>query len=314
MKREIGLEAITPDERAVVTVGTFDGVHRGHQAILRYLTERARERQGVSTVVSFDPHPREVVHGESVPLLSTIRERAALLEQYGLERFVVIPFTKTFAQLSPQAYVDEILLQRVGLKEIVIGYDHRFGKNREGDRELLERMGSAHGFSVDVIPPQEVDHDVVSSSKIRALLAEEGDVHRAAEMLGRPYALHGTVQEGEKRGRKLGYPTANIGVSDPDKLIPRIGVYATRVQVGDTAPVYGGMMNIGRRPTFDEMDVTVEVHLLGFEGSIYGEMLHVEFLQRLRDEQKFDSVDALVAQLSRDEKHCRSVLNATEAA
>lgn len=314
MKREIGLEAITPDERAVVTVGTFDGVHRGHQAILRYLTERARQRQGVSTVVSFDPHPREVVHGESVPLLSTIRERAALLEQYGLERFVVIPFTKTFAQLSPQAYVDEILLQRVGLKEIVIGYDHRFGKNREGDRELLERMGSAHGFSVDVIPPQEVDHDVVSSSKIRALLADEGDVHRAAEMLGRPYALHGTVQEGEKRGRKLGYPTANIGVSDPDKLIPRIGVYATRVQVGDTAPVYGGMMNIGRRPTFDEMDVTVEVHLLGFEGSIYGEMLHVEFLQRLRDEQKFDSVDALVAQLSRDEKHCRSVLNATEAA
>jgi riboflavin kinase/FMN adenylyltransferase len=314
MKREIGLEAITPDERAVVTVGTFDGVHRGHQAILRYLTERARQRQGVSTVVSFDPHPREVVHGESVPLLSTIRERAALLEQYGLERFVVIPFTKTFAQLSPQAYVDEILLQRVGLKEIVIGYDHRFGKNREGDRELLERMGSAHGFSVDVIPPQEVDHDVVSSSKIRALLADEGDVHRAAEMLGRPYALHGTVQEGEKRGRKLGYPTANIGVSDPDKLIPRIGVYATRVQVGDTAPVYGGMMNIGRRPTFDEMEVTVEVHLLGFEGSIYGEMLHVEFLQRLRDEQKFDSVDALVAQLSRDEKHCRSVLNATEAA
>jgi len=314
MKREIGLEAITPDEHAVVTVGTFDGVHRGHQAILRYLTERARQQQGVSTVVSFDPHPREVVHGESVPLLSTIRERAALLEQHGLERFVVIPFTKTFAQLSPQAYVDEILLQRVGLKEIVIGYDHRFGKNREGDRELLERMGSAHGFSVDVIPPQEVDHDVVSSSKIRALLADDGDVHRAAELLGRPYALHGTVQEGEKRGRKLGYPTANIGVSDPDKLIPRIGVYATRVQVGDTAPIYGGMMNIGRRPTFDEMDVTVEVHLLGFEGSIYGEMLHVEFLQRLRDEQKFDSVDALVAQLSRDEKHCRSVLNAAEAA
>jgi riboflavin kinase/FMN adenylyltransferase len=314
MKREIGLEAITPNEHAVVTVGTFDGVHRGHQAILRYLTERARQQHGVSTVVSFDPHPRNVVHGESVPLLSTIRERAALLEQHGLERFVVIPFTKAFAQLSPQAYVDEILLQRVGLKEIVIGYDHRFGKNREGDRELLERMGSAHGFSVDVIPPQEVDHDVVSSSKIRTLLADEGDVHRAAEMLGRPYALHGTVQQGEKRGRKLGYPTANIGISDPDKLIPRIGVYATRVQVGDTAPTYGGMMNIGRRPTFDEMDVTVEVHLLGFEGAIYGEMLHVEFLQRLRDEQKFDSVDALVAQLSRDEKHCRSVLNATEAA
>lgn len=314
MKREIGLDAITPNERAVVTVGTFDGVHRGHQAILRYLIERARQRQGVSTVVSFDPHPREVVHGESVPLLSTIRERAALLEQHGLERFVVIPFTKAFAELRPQAYVEEILLQRVGLKEIVVGYDHRFGKNREGDRTLLERMGSAHGFSVDVIPAQEVNHDVVSSSKIRALLADEGDVQRANEMLGRPYAVRGIVEEGEKRGRKLGYPTANIDVSEPRKLIPRIGVYATRVQVGDTAPIYGGMMNIGRRPTFDGMDVTVEVHLLGFEGSIYGETLHVEFLRRLRDEQKFDSVDALVAQLSRDEKHCRSVLNAMEAA
>lgn len=314
MKREIGLDAITPNDEAVVTVGTFDGVHRGHQAILKYLMERARQQDGVSTVVSFDPHPREVVHDESVSLLTTIDERAALLEAYGLERFVVIPFTQSFAQLRPKAYVEEILLQRVGLKEIVIGYDHRFGRNREGDRELLERMGEAHGFSVDVIPPQEVDHDVVSSSKIRALLAEEGDVQRATEMLGHPYALTGTVEEGEGRGRKLGYPTANIAVRDERKLIPQIGVYATRVRVGDTAPVYGGMMNIGRRPTFDGMDVTVEVHLLEFEGSIYGETLRVEFLQRLRDEQKFDSVDALVAQLSRDEEHCRSVLNALEAA
>lgn len=314
MKREIGLDATTPDDDAVVTVGTFDGVHRGHQAILHYLTERARQQEGVSTVVSFDPHPREVVHDESVALLTTIDERAALLEEYGLDRFVVIPFTRQFAQLSPEAYVKEILLQRVGLKEIVIGYDHRFGRNREGDRELLERMGEAHGFSVDVIPPQEVNHDVVSSSKIRALLAEEGDVQRATEMLGHPYALAGTVEEGEGRGRKLGYPTANIAVGDDRKLIPKIGVYATRVRVGDTAPTYGGMMNIGRRPTFDGMDVTVEVHLLGFEGSIYGETLRVEFLQRLRDEQKFDSVDALVAQLSRDEEHCRTVLNAMEAA
>lgn len=314
MKREFGLDAITADDNAVVTVGTFDGVHRGHQAILRYLIDRAEQRDGVSTVVSFDPHPRQVVHGESVPLLTTVEERAGLFEEYGLSRFVVIPFTKTFAQLRPEAYVEEILLNRVGLKEIVIGYDHRFGRNREGDRALLERLGEAHGFTVDVIPPQEVDHDVVSSSKIRDLLAKEGDIQRAMEMLGHPYTLSGTVERGEGRGRQLGYPTANLVLRDDRKLIPHIGVYATRVQVGDTAPLHGGMMNIGRRPTFDGMDVTVEVHLLDFEGILYGETLHVEFLQRLRDEQKFDSPDALVAQLSRDEEHCRTVLNTIETA
>lgn len=314
MKREFGLNETTTNQEAVVTVGTFDGVHRGHQAILQYLIERADQREGISTVVSFDPHPREVVHGDAVPLLTTVEERAALLEAYGLERFVVIPFTPAFARLSPEDYVREILLQRVGLKEIVIGYDHRFGRNREGDQALLEQMGHAHGFSVDVIPAQEVDHDVVSSSKIRDVLAQKGDVQHARDMLGHNYTLRGTVEEGEGRGRQLGYPTANLAIHDERKLVPRIGVYATRVRIGDARPVYGGMMNIGRRPTFEGMDVTVEVHLLDFAGPLYGETLHVEFLQRLRDEQKFDSPDALVAQLSSDEEHCRSVLNSIEAA
>lgn len=314
MKREFGLDAVIPDDEAVVTVGTFDGVHQGHQAILHYLLKRARARNGVSTVVSFDPHPREVVHGETVPLLTTIEERAELLEAHGLDRFVVIPFTNAFARLSPEAYVEEVLLERVGLKEIVVGYDHRFGRDREGDRALLERLGTAYGFTVDVIPPREVDHDVVSSSTIRTLLAEEGDVRRATEMLGHPYALRGTVERGEGRGHALGYPTANLAMQDARKLLPKIGVYATRVQIDGAGPSYGGMMNIGRRPTFEGMNVTVEVHLLGFEGTLYGETLRVEFLQRLRDERKFDSPDALVAQLSRDEKHCRKILDAMEAA
>lgn len=314
MKREFGLEATTADDDAVVTIGTFDGVHRGHQAILRYLTDRAEQRNGVSTVVSFDPHPREVVHSEFVPLLTTVDERAKLLEEYGLDRFVVIPFTESFAQLSPEAYVEEILLDHVGLKEVVIGYDHRFGRNREGDQAVLERLGQAHGFTVDVIPAQEVDHDVVSSSRVRELLADEGDIQRATEMLGHPFSLAGTVERGEGRGRKLGFPTANLSLHDERKLVPQIGVYATRVQVGDTRHLYGGMMNIGRRPTFDGMDVTVEVHLLDFEGNLYGEAMRVEFLQRLRDEQKFDSPDALVAQLSRDQEHCRTVLDTIEAA
>ena len=308
MDVEIGLDRITPDPNSVVTVGTFDGVHRGHRAIVRYLTRRAEKRSGRSTVVSFDPHPRQVVHGDPVPLLTTVEERAALLEELGLDRFVVIPFTNAFAQLQAVDYVEEVLLETVGLKEIVIGYDHRFGRGREGDRDLLESMGHEHGFSVDIIPPQVVNDDVVSSRDIRTLLQDGGAVEEAATMLGHRYALRGTVERGAGRGRKIGYPTANLDVIGAHKLVPRIGVYATIVEVTETGDRYGGMMNIGRRPTFEEMDVTAEVHILDYSGDLYGQTLRVEFLRRLRDEQKFDSVDALTMQLSEDETHCRKVV------
>ena len=309
MKREIGWDEITPDDRSVVTVGTFDGVHRGHQAIIEYLKQRAGEQSGSSTLVSFDPHPRTVVHGEEVPLLTTVSERADLLEHLGLDRFVIIPFSMDFAQLGPEEYVRDVLVQRIGLQEITVGYDHRFGKERAGDVDLLRDLGEEYGFEVDVIPPQEVDHDVVSSSTIRTLLQEDGAIKEANERLGRPYQLHGVVARGEGRGRQLGYPTANIELQDARKLVPKRGVYATTVTLPDGRE-QGGMMNIGRRPTFDEMNVTVEVHLLDFEGNLYGETLSVQFLQRLRDEQKFESADALAAQLSEDERRCRTVVEA----
>jgi riboflavin kinase/FMN adenylyltransferase len=309
MKREIGWNQIEREDRSVVTVGTFDGVHRGHQAIIDYLKTRAREQDGVSTLVSFDPHPRSVVHGKEVPLLTTVEERADLLEDLGIDRFVVIPFSSEFAQLEPKAYVEEILVNRIGLQEITVGYDHRFGRKREGDVDLLRSLGAEFGFEVDVIPPQEVDHDVVSSRGIRRLLKEDGDVEAAAERLGRPYEMTGVVARGEGRGRQIGYPTANLALEDARKLVPKRGVYATKVRFPD-GTVRGGMMNIGRRPTFDEMDVTVEVHIFDFDGDLYGESLSVQFLQRLRDEQKFDSADALVVQLSEDEQHCRSIVEA----
>lgn len=308
MKHELGWEAISHDDSSVVTVGTFDGVHRGHQAIIRYLQTRAREQGGTSTLVSFDPHPRTVVHGEEVPLLTTVDERATLLEELGLDRFVVVPFSMEFAQLHPEPYVEDILVGRIGLQEITVGYDHRFGKDRAGDVDLLRELGSTYGFEVDVIPPQEVDHDVVSSSKIRSLLLDEGNVDRAQELLGRPYQLGGVVAKGEERGRKLGYPTANLSLDDTQKLVPKRGVYATRVLLPDGREK-GGMMNIGRRPTFEGMDVTVEVHVLDFKGDLYGDHISVQFLQRLRDEQKFESPDALVTQLSEDERHCRTVVD-----
>jgi len=309
MKREIGWDEIDPDPQSVLTVGTFDGVHRGHQAIIEYLRTRSREKEGVSTLVSFDPHPRSVVHGKDVPLLTTVRERADILEGLGIDRLVVIPFSEEFAQLKPEKYVTEVLVQRIGLQEITVGYDHRFGRNRAGDVDLLRKLGPDYGFQVDVIPAQEVDHDVVSSRRIRTVLREEGDVGKAEELLGRPYQLEGVVARGEGRGRQIGYPTANLALQDARKLIPKRGVYATLVQLPDGSR-HGGMMNIGRRPTFDGMDVTVEVHLFDFDGDLYGERLSVQFLQRLRDEQKFDSPDALVMQLSEDEQHCRSIVEA----
>lgn len=309
MKRELGLGAVEHDDASVVTVGTFDGLHRGHQAIIQYLIARAHEQKGRSVVVSFFPHPRTVVRGEEVPLLTTIGERADVLEQMGLDRFIVIEFTPEFAQLSAEAFVREILVDRIGLREIVVGYDHGFGKGREGDRRLLKRLGDELGFAVDVIPPQDVGDDVVSSSRVRRVLLEEGDVAEAARMLGRPYRFTGTVVAGDGRGRGIGYPTANLTLDEPQKVVPRVGVYAVRVALPGEDAVFGGMMNVGRRPTFEGEEERVEVHLFDVERDLYGKALTVSCIRRLRDERRFESVEALVHQLDHDEQASRRVLD-----
>ena len=308
MKREYGLDQVVKDDQSVLTVGTFDGVHVGHQAILRYLLRRAQAQEGQSVVISFDPHPREVVHGEAVPLLTTVEERSDVLEHLGIDRFIVIDFTNAFSRLDAEAFVEDVLVSRVGLKEIVIGYDHGFGRGREGDSELLERLGARHGFAVDVIPPQEVEEHVVSSSEIRNLLADDGDVTLAAEMLGRPYRLAGTVIEGDRRGRAIGFPTANLELVHPRKVVPRQGVYAVRVHLPGDEAWRGGMMNIGRRPTFEGTGIHQEVHVFSFSGDLYGRELRIEFVERIRDERRFSGVDALVEQLSRDRARCKAAL------
>lgn len=320
MKREYGLDQISIDTSSVVTVGTFDGVHVGHRAILRYLTRRAAEQGGTSVVASFDPHPREVVHGEEVPLLTTIPERAAVMEELGIDRFIVIPFTRAFSKLQAEEFVRDVLVRRIGLQEIVIGYDHAFGRDRRGDAELLTALGKQHGFSVDVIPAQVVQEHVVSSTEIREVLTGSGDVSLASQMLGRPYSLTGRVMEGEGRGRSIGFPTANLAIDHPRKVVPAVGVYAVKAYLlrksesdlpggdGLEANAHAGMMNIGRRPTFGGQDISLEVHLLDFQDSIYGADLRIEFVARMRDERKFESVDALVEQLSRDRSRCKQLL------
>ncbi|PAP77675.1 bifunctional riboflavin kinase/FAD synthetase [Rubrivirga marina] len=307
MTREHG-DALTPNPGSVVTTGTFDGVHLGHQAIVRYLVQRAREVGGVPTVVTFDPHPREVLTGHHIPLLTTLDERADALEALGVERFVVVPFSRDLSLLEPEDYVADVLVNGVGMREIVIGYDHRFGRKARGDRALLERLADDLGFTVDVIPEQIEDDVTVSSTEIRRLLAEVGDAERASHLLGRPYRVVGAVVRGDQRGRQIGYPTANVQPAEPRKLVPALGVYAVRATLADGTEA-GGMMNVGRRPTFETDGArTIEVHLFDTDLDLYGQRLAVDVLARLRDEQRFDGIDALAAQLGRDAEAARDVL------
>jgi riboflavin kinase / FMN adenylyltransferase len=305
--REIGLGDIGRNAKSVVTLGTFDGVHRGHRSIIEYLLVRANQQEGPATVVTFDPHPREIVKNERMPLLTTIAERADILESLGIDRFIVLRFTEQLARMSARAFVEEVLVGAIGMQEIVIGYDHAFGRNREGDAGLLRTMGPRHHFKVDVIPAQVVDQHVVSSSKIRRAL-EEGRLEDANAMLGRPYRLSGEVITGDRRGRTIGFPTANLRLADDRKIVPAFGVYAVSAESDAYPETFFGMMNIGTRPTVDGRSRSLEVNLFGFEGDLYGRELHVEFLGRLRDERRFDSLEGLRQQLQEDRARCKALL------
>ncbi|MEM6647630.1 MAG: bifunctional riboflavin kinase/FAD synthetase, partial [Bacteroidota bacterium] len=285
------------DPATVLTVGTFDGVHVGHQTILRYLRERAAQREGTATVLTFDPHPRTLLTGTQTPLLTTVDERAALLSEAGIERLVVLPFTHELAAMEAEDYVRDVLVRQIGLREMVVGYDHAFGRARRGTTDLLRAMSGTLGFSVDQMPAALVDDAVVSSTRIRNALIERGAVDEAEVLLGRPYALSGMVVEGVRRGRTIGFPTANLR-PDSAKLIPLNGVYAVRVFYGRER--FGGMLNIGIRPTFDGSERRAEVNLFDFEGDLYGETIRLEFVKHIRAERKFDSAAALSAQLSLD--------------
>ena len=297
---------------SVLTTGTFDGVHLGHAAVLRYVVDRARARGGVPTLVTFDPHPREVLGHGAVELLTTVERRAALAADLGIERVVVVPFTRALSALSAEAWVRDLLLGEVGMREIVIGYDHRFGHGRAGDAAGLQRLGEAHGFAVDVVPElvaEGGEHGLhVSSSEIRDAL-RAGDVRGAADRLGRDYALAGEVVRGAQRGRTLGFPTANLRPESPRLLVPADGVYATRATVEGLDRELGGMTNVGTRPTVADGGArSVETHLFDLDADLYGRRMTLRFAGRLRDERRFDGLDALAAQLHEDAGQARSAL------
>lgn len=296
-------------EGTVVTVGSFDGVHRGHEAVLREIAARARAAGRHSVLVTFDPHPMAVVNPAAAPLLLTTGpERREILAQTGLDYAVLLHFDRALAAMPPEQFVREVLVRGCGMRELVIGHDHGFGRGRQGDVELLGRLGAALGFAVDVVPALEVDGHAVSSTQVRRAVAG-GDLALAARLLGRRYFATGQVVPGDGRGRGLGFPTANLACIPPRKLLPPDGVYAVRVEWrGGRAD---GMMNQGGRPTFQQAERSLEVHLLDYAGSLYGEWLKVEWVARLRDVRRFPSLDALRAQLERDRSSARAALAAT---
>jgi riboflavin kinase/FMN adenylyltransferase len=307
MRIEQGWHEIQCDPLSIVTVGSFDGVHRGHQAIVHFLEARTAEIGGHSTLVTFDRHPRSVLTGVPVPMLNTLEERIEHLAMLGLDRLVVLPFDEMLREMEAEEYVKRVLVQQIGVKEMVVGYDHHFGHERKGDLALLQAKGREWGFSTHLIPAQMVEDEVISSTQIRKSLAA-GDIQTANKLLGYAYQLRGTVVQGAQRGRTIGFPTANIQVADPSKIIPKQGVYAIRIAL-ENGERKEGMMNIGRRPTVERAgEVSIEAHIFDFEGDLYDQTLTLELVAFTREEQKFNSIEFLQNQLKMDMVSCKQLL------
>lgn len=303
------LKDVQYHKNRAITVGTFDGVHIGHQALLKHLIQAANQKNSISTLVTFDPHPREVIGSTKGPicLLSSLQERYAKLRALGLDEMVVIPFTRSFSLKSSTEFIEEVLVQSIGCQELWIGYDHHYGKDREGGYPLAVELGEKHHFKVSVFPELTQDEHEVSSTVIRKAI-HDGDMTAVTKMLGQPYVLQERVIMGDKRGRTLGYPTLNFGLTERKKCLPKSGVYAVLCEVQGEAELVKGMANLGVRPTFGASTPNLEVHLFDYQGDLYGTECRVHFVQRIRDEQSFDGPIALVEQLQKDEVEARKTL------
>ncbi|SHJ90942.1 riboflavin kinase / FMN adenylyltransferase [Reichenbachiella agariperforans] len=302
-----GIDQIHNIPHAIVTSGTFDGVHIGHQKILKKIVKAAQKAGGKSVVLTFWPHPRFVLFPDdtSLKLLTTFEEKAAILEEVGIDYLVKIAFTPAFSQLSSQEFIQDVLVDRIGTRKLIIGYDHKFGKNREGSFEYLKEHSQLFNFDVEEIPRQDIDDVGVSSTKIRKALLE-GNVHLAHEYMGRPYEITGTVVSGKKIGSEIGFPTANIRLGAHYKVIPKDGVYAIKVRLDGQEK--DAMLNIGFRPTVEGVHRVIEAHIFDFQQDIYDQEITVSFIQYMRGEQKFDSLTRLQEQLKIDKKESLAVL------
>ena len=301
MKIHNSINDFTTSKKTIVTLGTFDGVHIGHNAILDKICKVAKQEDLESVILTFFPHPRLIVSDNyDIKLLNTIEEKSILLEKKGIQNFIIHPFDKTFSELSPREFVTQVLVEKLNIQKIIIGHDHKFGKNRAADFNDLINFGKEFGFEVEEISAQQINAVSVSSTKIRNSLLD-GNVSLANEYLGYPYILTGNVVKGNQLGRTINFPTANIEIPEEYKLIPKNGVYVVTVNVNDQ--IVFGMMNIGVKPTLGENKLSIEVHLLNFDKDIYNQKIQVNVLERLRDEHKFESFDALKNQLELDKQN-----------
>jgi riboflavin kinase / FMN adenylyltransferase len=308
MQVHFDLNSLPAIKNAIVSQGTFDGVHLAHKKIIERLKQIASIKDGETVLITFEPHPRMVLfpddHG--LQLLSTLNEKIHLLEKAGIDHLIILPFTKEFSRQTSEQFIRTILVNKIKTNTLVIGYDHRFGKNREGSFEHLKESSSLYGFDVEEIPEQDIDDIAVSSTKIRNALLNN-DIQTAQKYLGNSYSLEGKVVKGKQLGRTIGYPTANIEVENSFKLIPQDGVYAVWVWYNKAR--FGGMLNIGNNPTVAGKGRSIEVNIFDFEKEIYTEMLKIEFVSKLRNEEKFNGLDALKAQLHLDKQNALVILN-----
>lgn len=303
-----GIENFSRIAYPVVTTGTFDGVHMGHMTIINRLKEVAIKQKGETVLLTFFPHPRMVLQEDNdLKLINTLDEKINLLEKAGIDHLIIHPFTKEFSRLTSLEFVRDLMVNKIGTKRLVIGYDHHFGRNREGSFEHLMEFGPLYGFDVEEIPAQDIDNVNVSSTKIRKALLE-GDLKTANEYLTHPFSITGKVVSGAQNGRKLGFPTANIEVLERYKLIPAHGIYAVKVQID--YQIFKGMLNIGVRPTIADADgkPTIEVNIFDFDEDIYGKQISVQLIDRIRAEEKFPSLDDLVKQMHLDKLRTIAIL------
>ena len=301
MKIYSHIDEFAPVSNAVVTIGTFDGVHIGHRKIIARLKELAVATGGETVILTFFPHPRMILHpeDENIKLITTINEKAELLEQLGIDHLIITPFSRDFSNQSAEDYIRDVLVNKIGTKTIVIGYDHRFGKDRQGGLNDLLHLAPRYNFDVLEIPEQDINDVAISSTRIRAALLD-GNIYIANECLGYPFFITGKVIRGDQIGRTLGYPTANLMLEEHYKLIPSDGIYAVRVKVEGLE--YSGMAYIGHRPTVNGMTRNIEVNIFDFNSDIYNQQLRMEFLHFVREDIRFSSLDELVVQLGKD-KH-----------
>lgn len=291
-----------------VTIGNFDGVHLGHQRLFEVVEQRAYHARGTSIAVTFDPHPLQILKPGGIKLISTIEQKIELIELSGLDVLVIIPFDRQFAATSAESFVDDILIGRIGVRDLFVGYDYAFGKGRAGNIEFLKKQGMEKGFSVTVIDAYYKNDVIVSSTKVRELIAQ-GKMVETSELLGRYYQIRGVVQRGKQRGGKeIGFPTANLHISEED-LVPRCGVYVCQV-ISDNV-CYGGVINIGYNPTFGEQTLVAETHIFDFNRDIYGKPIKINLIKFLRNEEKYAYIDELAAQISRDVSQAKQILAET---